>query len=127
MPAAKSKFRANQETTLRHLWLASLGLLAVGQREAFAARGRLVARAAGLQERAREFAESAGAQLRGQVEPTVVRFSADIEARLAPVLDKLGLASQRKRPARKASKTVRRARPTQGRRTASTRRTARKG
>ncbi|GAA5074819.1 hypothetical protein [Lysobacter panacisoli] len=124
MPAAKSKTRAH-ETTLRHVWLASLGLLAIGQREAFAARGRLVARAVDLEGRARAFAGSAGAQLRGQVEPTVVRFSADIEARLAPVLDKLGLASQRKRPVRKASKAAKRARPAQGRATSARR--ARKG
>ena len=39
--------------------------------------------------------------MRDQVQPKVLKFSSDVEARLAPVLDKLGLKSKQKRTARK--------------------------
>ena len=44
--------------------------------------------------------------MRGQVEPRVVTFSAEVETRLAPVLDKLGLKPRSQRPLRKARKTA---------------------
>ena len=94
---------ANQ-ITLRHLWLAGLGLAAVGRREALATRGRLLDQAQSLQQRVAGLVRDT----RGQVEPQVVKFSQDVEARLAPVLDKLGL-KPRVRPARKPRKAATRA------------------
>ena len=44
--------------------------------------------------------------MRDQVQPKVMKFSSDVEARLAPVLDKLGLKSKQKRTVRKTRKPV---------------------
>ncbi len=106
MATAKRKSHPANEITLRHLWLAGLGLAAVARREALGARLRVL-------EQVREVRAS----LRGQVEPQVVKFSQDVEARLAPVLDKLGLKKAAK--ARKPRKAATRAK-------APSRRTARK-
>ncbi|WP_242691236.1 hypothetical protein [Lysobacter enzymogenes] len=93
----------NQATTLRHLWLAGLGLAAVARREALAGAGRAAGQVEALQQRVRGIAADARGNVvggienvRGQVEPKVMQFSAEVEARLAPVLDKLGLKGQRK-------------------------------
>lgn len=99
MAAIKPKKRAStNETTLRHLWLAGLGLAVIARREAVAGAGRAVGRVDALQQRVRDLATDARSNVRGgienvrdQVEPKVIKFSADVEARLAPVLDKLGL------------------------------------
>ncbi|UNK49671.1 hypothetical protein MNR01_01110 [Lysobacter sp. S4-A87] len=101
MAAVKRKSGAASKTTLRHVWLAGLGLVAVSRREALAAPARIDA----LQRRVQALAGSAGARVR-QVEPCMVQFSSDVEARLAPVLDKLGLKQKAKRPARKARKVA---------------------
>lgn len=113
MATVKRKTRAAKETTLRHLWLAGLGLVAFARRGSLDAAGRAVERADALQRRAQRFVrETRGnvrAQLdnvRGQVEPRVVKFSAEVETRLAPVLDKLGLKPKSQRPVRKARKTA---------------------
>lgn len=113
MATVKRKTRAAKETTLRHLWLAGLGLVAIARRGSLDAAGRAVERADALQRRAQKFVrETRGnvrAQLdnvRGQVEPRVVKFSAEVETRLAPVLDKLGLKPKSPRPLRKARKTA---------------------
>ena len=113
MATVKRKTRAAKETTLRHLWLAGLGLVAIARRGSLDAAGRAVERADALQRRAQKFVrETRGnvrAQLdnvRGQVEPRVVKFSAEVETRLAPVLDKLGLKPKSQRPVRKARKTA---------------------
>ena len=112
--ATKRKTSANRETSLRHVWLASLGLAVLARRQALAT-GHLVAgRADDLKRRAIALADDARANVvggldlvRGQVEPKVVKFSAEVEARLAQVLDKLGLKdSAQKRPARKAHKSA---------------------
>lgn len=94
---------ATPTTTLRHLWLAGLGLAAIARREALAGAGRAAGQVEALQRRVRDLASDARGNVvggienvRGQVEPKVVRFSAEVEARLAPVLDKLGLKGQRK-------------------------------
>lgn len=125
MAATKSRARAASGTTLRHVWLAGLGLVAVSRREVLASPARLRSRAIAFRSRAQTLAEAARTQVLDQVEPKVVRFSAEVEARLAPVLDKLGLKSGTRRPARKARKA---AKP-QSRRTARkpAGRTARKG
>ena len=44
--------------------------------------------------------------VRSQMQPKVVKFSNDVEARLAPVLAKLGLNTKAKRAPRKARKTA---------------------
>ncbi|MFC3551802.1 hypothetical protein ACFOLC_12385 [Lysobacter cavernae] len=98
----KRTSRAANGTTLRHLWLASLGLAVMARREALAAGVQVIGHADALQRR-----------VRGQVEPRVVQFSAEVEARLAPVLEKLGLkpakAKRPQRVTRKVAKPVRRA------------------
>lgn len=111
MATVKRNSRPAKETTLRHLWLAGLGLVAIARREGFDAAGRAVEGADRLQRRASRFVAQARqnvrAQLdgvRGQVEPQVLKFSAEVERRLAPVLDKLGLAPKAQRPARKGKK-----------------------
>ncbi|SFK64834.1 phasin family protein [Lysobacter sp. cf310] len=118
MATVKRKTRAPKETTLRHLWLAGLGLVAIARRGGFDAAGRAVERADALQRRAqklvRETRQNLRAQLdsvRGQVEPRVVKFSAEVETRLAPVLDKLGLKPQAQRKARKPAKAKKKPAP----------------
>ncbi len=106
MAASRSKPRAVRATTLRHVWLAGLGLLAITRREAVVAPSRLAARAGELQVRAGDLADALRSRLQGEVEPKVVRFGAEVEARLAPVLDKLGLKKARG-TARTSKKTAR--------------------
>ena len=104
----KTKQTSNVEPNLRHVWLASLGLLVAARRESKAAAQRATAKAEGAIADARRAVKRAEADLRGgiegvrdQVQPKVVKFSSDVEARLAPVLDKLGLKSKQKRKTRK--------------------------
>ncbi len=87
MAVSKKKSAAANETTLRHVWLAGLGLLVIARREARAGVQRAQRAAAATQANLRDGIDS----VRGQVEPKVVQFSAEVESRLAPVLDKLGL------------------------------------
>lgn len=130
---------STSETTVRHLWLAALGAVSVARREALTAAGiayeealkfrRNAARVAGdVRDIARGAAMTVQEHVQARVEPKVGEFSAEVEARLAPVLDKLGLKPQPKKPARKARKA---AKP-QARRSAAARkqaatRVARKG
>ena len=114
MAAVKRKKQAAaSETTLRHVWLAGLGLAVIARREAIAGAGRAAGRVEALQQRVRDLASDARSNVRGgienvrdQVEPKVIKFSSDVEARLAPVLDKLGLKSGKARGQRKARKPV---------------------
>ena len=99
------------EPNLRHAWLASLGLLVAARRESKAAAQRAANKAETAIADARKAVKRAEADLRGgfegvrdQVQPKVVKFSSDVEARLAPVLDKLGLKSKQTRAARKSRK-----------------------
>lgn len=108
--------------TLRHVWLAGLGLVVVARREALAGGARALDRIGSLQRRAQGLVADARdnvrggiENVRGQVEPTVVKFSAEVEARLAPVLDKLGLKGSNK-PRRGARKPRKAAKPAQARR-----------
>ena len=127
----KTKQTSNVEPNLRHVWLASLGLLVAARRESKVAAQRASAKAEAAVADARKTVKRAEADLRGgiegmrdQVQPKVLKFSSDVEARLAPVLDKLGLKSKQKRTARKtrtpAAKkpTLRRATRTPGKRVA---------
>ncbi len=104
----KTKQTSNVEPNLRHVWLASLGLLVAARRESKAAAQRATAKAEDAIADARKAVKRAEADLRGgiegvrdQVQPKVLKFSSDVEARLAPVLDKLGLKSKQKRATRK--------------------------
>ena len=104
----RKKTTTTIEPNLRHVWLASLGLLVAARRESKAAAQRATAKAEDAIADARKAVKRAEADLRGgiegvrdQVQPKVLKFSSDVEARLAPVLDKLGLKSKQKRTARK--------------------------
>ena len=109
--APRKKTTSNVEPNLRHVWLASLGLLVAARRESKAAAQRATSKAEGAIADTRKAVKRAEADLRGgiegvrdQVQPKVMKFSSDVEARLAPVLDKLGLKSKQKRTARKTRK-----------------------
>ncbi|MBB5944417.1 hypothetical protein [Xanthomonas sp. 3307] len=78
----------------RHLWLAGLGVVALTRKRALAAAADAAQGAATLKALATQLADEAessvregAAALRGQVQP----LSAEVEARLQPVLVKLGL------------------------------------
>ena len=96
---AKKKYRAkSQETTLRHLWLAGLGMVSVARREAANAANDAAHKMDAFKQQAEQLAGRAQAGVveglavvRQQGEARVGQFSADVEMRLAPVLAKLGL------------------------------------
>ena len=106
--AAKKKVKFNvQETTLRHLWLAGLGVVAVARRETLNAANDAAARFGSFTTQAGKLASDAKANVRGSIssvreqgEAKASRFSADVEARLAPVLVKLGLKPKAKKATR---------------------------
>ena len=108
--AAKKKTRTHskvQETTFRHLWLAGLGAIAVVRRETRNAANDAVAKVESLKRQAGKLANDAQANVRDgiasvreQGEAKASQFSADAEARLAPVLVKLGLKPRTKQAAR---------------------------
>ena len=109
--APRKKTTTTIEPNLRHVWLAALGLLVAARRESKAAAQRATAKAESAIADARKAVKRAEADLRGgiegvrdQVEPKVLKFSSDVEARLAPVLDKLGLKSKQVRTTRKTRK-----------------------
>ncbi len=109
--APRKKTTTTIEPNLRHVWLASLGLLVAARRESKAAAQRATAKAESAIADARKAVKRAEADLRGgiegvrdQVQPKVLKFSSDVEARLAPVLDKLGLKSKQVRTTRKTRK-----------------------
>ena len=136
---ARKSTRNSKQTTPRHLWLAALGAFAVARREASTAAeialeelGKLRRNAVAFAGDARDIARGAAMTVQEavneRIEPQVGRFSAEVEARLAPVLDKLGVKPA-KAPARKARKPARKAaRPrTAAARNKATTRVARKG
>ena len=113
--SAAATRKATIDATPRHVWLAYLGLLVAARREATAAVARAVTTAEttasdvrkATQQAEKELCGRVG-ELRSQVQPKVLQFSSEVEARLAPVLDKLGLTKQKKtkRAPRKARKTA---------------------
>lgn len=117
------------DTTLRHVWLASLGLLVAARREGSAALGCALARAGGAADGVRNATRRAGQQvgdrvdgLRDQVKPMVDKFGNEVEARLAPVFGTLGIeVLKAKGPARKPRKA-----PAKAARRATTRKPARR-
>jgi hypothetical protein len=106
--AAKKKVKFNvQETTLRNLWLAGLGVFAVARRETLNAANDAASKFGSLTTQAGKLASDAQANVRDgiasvreQGEAKASRFSADVEARLAPVLVKLGLKPKAKKTTR---------------------------
>ena len=116
MAAKKKTTPKSQATTLRHVWLAGLGLVAVARRETLNAANDAVAKVEAFKQQAGKLAGETQANVRGgiasvreQGEAKASQFSADVEARLAPVLVKLGLkpkakkASRGRKPAKKAA------------------------
>lgn len=111
-PVRKTAARSpSLDATPRHLWLASLGLLVAGRREGRHLLQQAQAKAATAADDACKAVRQAEAGLRGslgtvrqQVEPKVQSLGAEVEARLAPIVAKLGLKPARKRAARKARK-----------------------
>ncbi len=101
------------EPTPRHLWLASLGALVAARRESKAAVKHATTKVENTIADARYAIRRAEADLRGsidgvrsQVEPKVQKLSSEVEARLAPIVAKLGLTPKAKRAPRKARKTA---------------------
>ena len=101
------------EPTPRHLWLASLGMLVAARRESKAALKRAANRVENTVADARYAIRRAEADLRAgvdgvrsQVEPKVACISHEVEARLAPIVAKLGLKPEAARAPRKARKTA---------------------
>ena len=131
--ATRKKIKPKQETTLRHVWLAGLGVVAIARRETLNAANDAAARVGVLKKQAAKLADEAQnnvrdgiASARVQGEAKVGQFSADVEARLAPVLVKLGLKPKAKRVVRSrkpATKQVAKRAPA---RKAVTKRTVRK-
>ena len=110
---SRNKHAAIVEPTARHLWLASLGALVAVRRESKAAVKRASSKLENTVADARYALRRAEADVRAsvhgvrtQVEPKMHKFSSDVEARLAPVLAKLGLDTKAKRAPRKARKTT---------------------
>lgn len=111
-PSTRHRDASLPDPTLRHLWLAGLGGIALAQRGANA---RLHAVKQQVERIAGQFQANLS-QVRTQGEAGVERFSSEVEQRLAPVLVKLGLVSPpapkrrvRKPAARKVSQRARRA------------------
>ena len=107
--ATRKTQAAALEPTPRHLWLASLGALVAVRRESKAAVQRAASKVENAVADARYAIRRAESDLRagvdgvrGQVAPKVACFSNEVEARLAPIVAKLGLAPKAGRFTRKA-------------------------
>ena len=101
-----------QETNLRHAWLAGLGLVAIARRETLNAANEATTRIAALKQQAGKLADEAQSNVRDgiacareQGEARVGQFSAEVEARLAPVLVKLGLKPKPKSKSKRATRS----------------------
>ena len=112
MVASKKSSHRGSEITLRHAWLAALGAFAVARREALTAAEIAIEETTSLRTRVLALAGDASLIARGgaitlreKIEPAVARFSAEFEARIAPVLDKLGVPPNATRTPRKARTT----------------------
>lgn len=117
--ATRKTRAATLEPTPRHLWLAALGMLVAARRESMVVAKRAatllentVADARFALRRAEADLRAGVDEVRSQVEPRVQKLSGEVEARLAPIVTKLGLAPKPRRATRKprktAAKTVRR-------------------
>lgn len=111
MAARKNANLKIQDTTLRHLWLAGLGVAESTRRESMKAANDAVARFDLLKKRAGSLADETQANVREgfasvreQGETRASQFSAEVETRLAPILAKLGLAPTGNTRARKKTR-----------------------
>jgi hypothetical protein len=125
MSARRTRGPSSRQTTLRHVWLAGLGAIAVSRREVLAAPIRLADRAGTWSVVARRLVEDVRSRVRDEVQPQVAELGAKAEARLKPVLERFGLIE----PLRTPREAARKARRPQGRRSVAptVKRTARKG
>ena len=120
--ATRKTQAAALEPTPRHLWLASLGALVAVRRESKAAVQRAATKDENTIADARYAIRRAESDLRagvdgvrGQVAPKMACISGEVEARLAPIVAKLGLKPKARRAPRKGRKPA--AKQAAGRRT----------
>ena len=111
MAARKKPQLKIQDTTLRHLWLAGLGLAESARRGSLSAANEAADRLDELKARAGLMAAETQANVRDgfatareQGGTRASQFSAEVEARLAPVLAKLGLQPAQAPRARKSTR-----------------------
>lgn len=96
------------QPNLRHVWLAGLGAVSLARRHGAA---RLATAKQDIERIARR-AKATLRDVRTQGGAGVERFGADVEARLAPVLEKLGLGAGRSVPkGRRKPAAAKQARP----------------
>ena len=120
--ATRKTQAAALEPTPRLLWLASLGALVAVRRESKAAVQRAASKVENAVADARYAIRRAESDLRagvdgvrGQVAPKMACISGEVEARLAPIVAKLGLKPKARRAPRKGRKPA--AKQAAGRRT----------
>lgn len=109
--AAKKSSRHPTETSLHDIWLAGLGAMSIARREAKIAAEIALDETAVLRQRVMEATSDSRDIARGifltvqeQVEPKLGQFAADLQARLAPWIEKLDLHATVERPVRKPRK-----------------------
>ena len=106
-PARSSRNTAKTpETSLRHFWLAGLGVAAIARRRSRHALDRIAL----LRQQAQGNVCEGIAGIREQGLARAGQFSAEVEARLAPVLAKLGMKPEPRVRVRKPAKKTARAR-----------------
>lgn len=105
--------KQSSEINLRHVWLASLGAVAVGRRgirgaaeDAVDRAGRLGGKIYGIAIDARDVARGGLLTLREQLEPKLGKLGAEVQVRLEPVLGRLAGKPKAARPVRKGRKAA---------------------
>lgn len=114
MASKKKSTPKSRQTTLRHLWLAGLGVVALSRREAAKTADQAAARLTALKQQVGAAQDAVRGRIdsaRKQGEAKVGQFSAEVEARLEPVLVKLGLKSKPAKRSRKPAKKAAAKRP----------------
>jgi hypothetical protein len=113
MGIRKPQSRNAGQTTLRHVWLAGLGVASLVRRDTIKTGDRVLAQAARMQQRARGVADLARRVLaRGPLGPAIARFEDGIGTWLAPAMRKLALqpranpGKQRRPAARKTARVA---------------------
>lgn len=98
MAMRNPKSRNTRETSLRHVWLAGLGLVSLVRHDAVDAAGRLLGEVAGARQQARGVIERARALMlafaggaRRRFDPVFGHFDDGIGARFAPLMRKQAL------------------------------------
>jgi len=110
MATRKPESRNARQTTLRHVWLASLGVASLVRIDTINTRDRMLAKAGRLQQRASGFADLAGRVLaRGPLGPAIAAIEDGVGTLLAPAMRKLALRpraqpGKERQPARKSAR-----------------------